>query len=200
MMMVPKTKEELEKLISDKVEESLQLEYKGAGALQHGDKEKKEIAKDVSAMANSAGGVIIYGIKEYDDPDRKHLPEKITPIDRIQFSKESLEQILSSNISPRIEGLLIHPVALYQPSEAAYVVEIPQSNTAHQNFADGRYYRRHNFESRWMLDYEVRDIMNRSKHPIMMLEFIIERSVHEVKRDPLFSVPPFIDPISTIYS
>jgi len=42
-------------------------------------------------MANSAGGIIIYGIKEYDEADKRHLPEKIDPIQQNVFSKEWLE-------------------------------------------------------------------------------------------------------------
>ena len=41
--------------------ERLDREYKAAGALANTDGKKTEIGKDVSAMANSAGGVIIYG-------------------------------------------------------------------------------------------------------------------------------------------
>ena len=48
--------------------------------LQNTDPGKKEIAKDVSATANSGCGLIIYGIKEFDSDDKKHLQEKITPI------------------------------------------------------------------------------------------------------------------------
>jgi hypothetical protein len=34
------------------------------------------------------GGTIIYGIKEFDDIDKRHLPEKIDPINRTDISKE----------------------------------------------------------------------------------------------------------------
>jgi hypothetical protein len=49
----------LNELIRDKIEENLNLEYKGAGALARDEKSKLEITKDVSAMANSAGGVLL---------------------------------------------------------------------------------------------------------------------------------------------
>src|SRR5262249_14876653 len=91
---------ELQRLIDDGAEENLTLDYKAADALGTTDGKKKEITKDVSAMANSAGGVIIYGIKEHDEEDKKHLPEMLTPIDRTQFSKEWLEQVINS-IQPR---------------------------------------------------------------------------------------------------
>ena len=36
------------------------------GALSKDDKKKAEIAKDVSAFANSDGGIILYGIEEQE--------------------------------------------------------------------------------------------------------------------------------------
>lgn len=159
----------LRQLISDQVEESLTLDYKAAAALGVSDKKKKEISKDVSAMANSAGGVLVYGIAEHDNKDKRHIPAYLDPINRLEFSKERLEQIIN-NIRPRIENVVIHPVALSsRPTDVVYVVEVPQSMTAHQA-TDYRYYKRYNFESVPMDDYEVRDIMARAKHPILQLE------------------------------
>src|SRR5688572_4036475 len=85
--------------ITDGIEESLNLDYKAAASLSRDDKKKIEITKDVSAMANSAGGVIIYGISEFQDKARSHLPEKLDPVDRTLISKEWLEQVIS-NIRP----------------------------------------------------------------------------------------------------
>ena len=78
---------EIERLISDQIEESLTLEYKGKESLGKKDSDKKEISKDVSAMANSGGGILIYGVSEYDESGRKHLPKEIEPIDRQEFSR-----------------------------------------------------------------------------------------------------------------
>jgi hypothetical protein len=183
MITPPKTYEELNALIINKVEENYNLEYKSADALLHiGYKNNKkdgasELIKDVSAMANAAGGIVIYGIKEFDDAERKHLPEKITPIKRIEFSKERIEQLINGNIMPKIEGLLIHPIELENSDEVAYVIEIPQGKTAHQNTKDQRYYKRQNFEATAMLDFEIRDIMNRGSYPKLVLEFEIIKEV-----------------------
>ncbi len=193
-MIVPKTIVELNRLIDDALEENINLEYKSADALQNTDSKKKEIPKDVSAMANSAGGVIIYGVKEFDEPSKKHLPEKITPINRMQFSKEQLEQIINGNISPKIEGLRIHPISLEQPDEVVYAVEIPQSSTAHQNTKDHRYYRRYNFAAVPMLDYEIRDIMNRLKHPILKIEFEVVKRTHKIKPPTYSDLPRHLQP------
>jgi len=172
-MLVPQNLVELQSMITDCIEENIHLDYKAAGSLHNSDGKKSEIAKDVSAMANSDGGVIIYGISEYSESDKKHLPEKITPINRTEFSKEWLENIIISNISPRIEGLVITPISIENEQDVVYVVEIPKSTTAHQNTKDFKYYRRYNFSSVPMLAHEIADVMNRAKNPEIELRFSI---------------------------
>lgn len=156
----------LQRYIDEGLEESLTLEYKSGLALSLEMRRAKEIAKDVSAMANSAGGLIIYGIAEGDTNEMAHRPCGFVPVDRRECSKETLEQIVNSNVQPRIGGLKIYPVPLdSDPTHVAYVVSIPQSDTAHQVSRTKRYYRRFNFESVPMEDYELRDVLNRVAHP-----------------------------------
>jgi hypothetical protein len=165
---------DIQKYVDDEIQESLLLEYKAADSLEKSDAKKREITKDVSAMVNSAGGIIIYGVRERVEADKKHLPEKIDVVDQSQFSKEWLEHIIS-NIRPRIDSLIIHPVVINSnKNHVVYVVDIPQGTTAHQAL-DKRYYKRYNFESVPMEDHEIKDVMNREKHPIINLDFSIER-------------------------
>ncbi|MEZ4828273.1 MAG: ATP-binding protein [Bacteroidia bacterium] len=172
---------DIENLILNQVEENIHLDYKAADALQKTDGKKKEISKDISAFANSDGGIVIYGVKEFTEPTKKYLPEKIDPIDRNLISKEWLEQVINSNVSPRIDGIKIIPISiLTEKDKVVYVVEIPKSNTAHQA-GDQRYYKRFNFESVAMYDYEIRDVMNRKKFPKIELSFEIEQYTYEVK-------------------
>lgn len=160
----------ISRYITDKIEESLDTEYKAAGALDKDSNDAKiQITKDVSAMANSEGGLIIYGLVEHSDKRFKYLAERLDPVDRTKISKEWLEHI-TSQIRPRIADLKIIPVPLKSgPDDVAYVVEIPQGVTAHQA-RDKRYYKRYNFEAVAMEDYEVRDVMNRSKLPRLEIE------------------------------
>jgi hypothetical protein len=187
------TQERLQQQFIDaQAEESTTLEYKAADALGKSDaRKKKEVTKDVSAMANSAGGMIIYGISEYQEQDKRHLAEALDPIDRTQFSKEWIEQVING-IQPRIPNLRIHPVPVtleVGQSDVVYVVDIPQSTTAHQA-ADYRYYRRYNFECLPMLDHEVRDVMNRGVRPDASVRFEYRKKrgepmLHEYRLRPL---------------
>lgn len=167
------TESRLRNYVTSETEESLTLEYKAAEALDRVDAKKKEITKDVSAMANSAGGIIVYGIAEFAQENRRHLPERITPIDRREFPREWVEQIIQA-IRPRIDGIVIHSINLSSgENHTAYVVEIPQSSTAHQA-SDHRYYKRFNFQAVPMEDYEIRDVMFRERTPNIALNFLVE--------------------------
>jgi predicted HTH transcriptional regulator len=119
-------------LINLKQEESLQLDFKRAESLDSTERKKTEISKDVSAFANSAGGTIVYGIGE--SVREPHVAEVFSPIDPTKCPKEWLEQVINSRVQPRIHGVLINPVELDSPhlGQYAYVVCIPQSETAHQ--------------------------------------------------------------------
>ena len=154
MMTLPTTIAEIDKLISDGVQEDLHLDYKESPAL---DKNKRhEIAKDVSAFANSDGGIIIYGIIESGN-----LPTgKDNGIDHTKFSREQLEQIISSNVTPRIDGIRIIPIPI-SPTNSIFAVEIPKSYRAPHQSADKKYYKRFNFHSVPMEDYEINDVRNR---------------------------------------
>ncbi len=155
-MLKLETKADLQRLIDDEIQESLTLEYKASPALAKG--KVNELCKDVSAFANSAGGQIVYGIVESD--------RKPTAIDDgSDLSREWIEQVIDSNIQQRIEGLVIAPIAL-ATGRHAYVVTIPQaSGRAPHQAPDHRYYKRQNFQSVPMEDYEVRDVMHRASTP-----------------------------------
>lgn len=156
------TKQKLEQMIRDKIEESPTLDYKAAKALDR--KKMDDIRKDATSFANSAGGVIIYGISEIQGPLKAPIPDKLDPIDRTQFSSEWLDQTLQ-DIQPPISGLRVEAVSI-DPSknEVCYVVEIPQSQTAHQA-PDKRYHRRRNFTTEAMEHYEIVDVMSRRTQP-----------------------------------
>ena len=72
-MNLPRERVDLEKMISGQVQESLHLDYKRSMAVSN--KNRTEIAKDVSSFANSDGGIIVYGIEE-----EKHLPIRLTTV------------------------------------------------------------------------------------------------------------------------
>jgi hypothetical protein len=157
--------EDILSLIRNGVAESIRLDYKACDALQKTDGKKKEISKDVAAFANSAGGTIIYGVIE---DKRTRLPKDVDiGYDPADISAEWLEQVINSSIDRRISGVVINPIRLTKthPGRVLYVVYIPESNLAPHMSVDDRFYRRFNFESVRMKEYEVRNLMRREQYP-----------------------------------
>jgi predicted HTH transcriptional regulator len=153
-MEFPSTPQDIDHLIATQTQESLHLDYKDSRAI---DKSKREeISKDVSAFASSDGGTIIYGVTE-----KNHLPvARDNGVDHNQFSREWLEQVINSNINPRIDGIQIIPIPVSNYN-SIYVVGIPKSFRGPHQAADKKYYKRFNFQSVPMEDYEINDIRSR---------------------------------------
>jgi predicted HTH transcriptional regulator len=151
-----------EQFVRGNIQESQSLDYKDSRALCKQSADKTELCKDVSAFANSGGGMIIYGIRE-----NEHNPEEIDEgVDATIFNREWIENILTTGVQPKIEDLEIKPIDLPSKGKnrAALVIRVGQAMALapHQTASDNKYYRRHNFKSEPMLDYEVRDAMRRS--------------------------------------
>ena len=186
------TIEDVKALIAAGVEENTTIEYKSGINIADA-KWKGEMAKDVSAMANANGGVIIYGVKEFDEKDKRHIPSQIIPLDTTKISKETIAQVISSNISPKIKGLEINclVVDVSKPNEVVYIITIPQSSTAHQNLKTKQYHKRYSTTVNSMEDYEIRDIMNRNVHPDITLDF----ELRQITKQELYWIQPTYNPL-----
>lgn len=169
---------DIQALIDDGVEESIHLDFKAAPALDKNEKKKEEIAKDVSSFANSDGGIIVYGIAE-----KNHCADSLSFIDGNAFTKEWLEQVINSKINKKIEGVQIFPVRFDNDvAKTVYVVKIPRSSSAPHMSSDNRYYRRYNFNSVPMEEYEVRDLFYRkNKSHLRISNYFFIKKDH--KRD-----------------
>jgi hypothetical protein len=141
----------------------LSLDYKASTSLAKDSKSRDELCKDVSAFANSAGGQIVYGIEE-----KNRKPIKIDHGSEV--TREWIEQVIDSNVQPRIEGLAITPISV-GTGHYAYVLTIPQaSGRAPHQAPDKKYYKRQNFQSIAMEDYEIRDALRRATTPELYVE------------------------------
>lgn len=154
-------------LIDNSVEESTELEYKRSFAKEN-TKWKEELAKDISAMANANGGVLIYGLAEKNVSKGLSLPESIMPIPPTDMTKDQLSQLLSSNITPRINNIEIS--VFPQEGGNVFVLHVPKGKTAHQNKINHLYYIRRNATVEVMEDYEIRDVMNRHSNPPLVID------------------------------
>lgn len=138
------TLEDIQRLIDNKIKESLTLEYKS-------ELNNKKIAIAVSAFANTEGGIIVYGLLEQDK-----IPTSIRWVVG-SGNEEKIQSVIMTNIHPKVEGVRIVPLSNpTNDSEAVYVVYVPKSPEAPHMY-DYRYYRRRGPVSKPMEDIEVKN-------------------------------------------
>jgi len=160
-MEIEKEKD-LKELIDNKIEESTSLEYKSLDSL----KNNSEIAKDISAMANSEGGTIVYGITE----DDKGFPGKIEWTSDKKL-KDKIDQVLFSQINRKIEGCEIKEIHSDRDKKRfVIVVIIPKSELAPHQAGNKKYYRRSNSRVREMEHGEIEDLFFIRKRPKLEIE------------------------------
>lgn len=173
------TEDDINHLISLKVEESIYLDFKQAESLGLSERKKADIAKDISAFANSDGGFIVYGIKE-----DHHFADSLSFVDGNEFTKEWIEQVIQTRIQRKIEDLRIIPVRFdHDIKKSVYVVNIPASPLAPHMTSDKKFYRRYNFESVQMDEYEIRNLYNRKGKTKLFINDIITSKEWEMEND-----------------
>jgi predicted HTH transcriptional regulator len=164
----------LDAVVSAGEKENVSLDYKDSRSLDFsdktpmkdkrplGDRHREDIIRDVAAMANAEGGTIIHGVAErtggFPDKIDDGTDLKVTSADRI-------EQILTTNIHPRVEGLFIRQIELKSKGKGTYAfaISIPKATTNAPHQADNKiYYKRHDATKLPMDDHEIRDMVGRS--------------------------------------
>src|SRR5229473_1415607 len=127
------TESDLQALVNEGRREDSQLEFKLtlSGST---DDEKREFLKDVSAMANSQGGDIIYGIREdRTTPEDAGKAAELVGINGAgaDATKLWMFELLNSSIEDRINGITIQEIPL-SAGGFALIVRVPRSwNSPH---------------------------------------------------------------------
>jgi hypothetical protein len=169
------TEVDLDGVVRAREKENTSLDYKASAALDFrnpkavekrkgtlGDKHREDLIRDVAAMANAEGGLIIYGITERKGGYPKQVDDGVDPK---VVDADTIERIILSNIHPRMEGFFIKPIELESKGNGryAYVISVLKAtkNAPHQS-DDKIYYKRHDATKLPMDDNEIRDMIGRS--------------------------------------
>jgi len=142
--------EDIKLLIDSNELENKYLEYKQE-LPKNDDKSKHELCADVSSFANSAGGYIIYGVKE---PENIENIYELVGLDSIDADKEILRisQIFQYHIKERI-NFDIKPIQI-DNVKCIIIIHIPKSWLAPHavKFSDNlKFYSRHS-NGKYLLD------------------------------------------------
>lgn len=161
-------------------EEGNSLDYK-ATLNSNIDKAKTELAKDLSAFANSGGGYLIFGIT--DD-------KQITGIDAIVNNRpvaEWLNQCVNSQVAPTL--FYNDPVTIPIPNtdKVVLVIHVPESlRKPHMVIDKHQYYVRVNDSAKPANHFQVRDMFDFSRKRTDELQAFFEKRNLDNEQDDRF--------------
>jgi len=160
------TQEDIQSLLDMKVEESLSLEYKKANEISPDQPNKiNRISVVISAFANTAGGILIYGIQS-----KRRKAYEYSFINGNKFTVDWFKSIIHPRIQRPIEGLKFHHVVFDDDlTKSVFVISIPESPDAPHMAFDKKFYKRSHFKEIVMEEYEVRLMYKKTN--ITELEF-----------------------------
>jgi len=152
------TPADIEELKTRRVQERTQIDYKQS-LLPLNDDNKYELLKDVCAMANSEGGVIIYGAKEDDSSIPDEFPGiEIPSVDDLH---NKIDHIIRDNVEERIPGVK-HKAILRDDGSYFYIIQVPVSYLAPHMITmatkKSRFYMRINTVSAPMNIQQIKDV------------------------------------------
>lgn len=153
------TSEDILYLKNNRIQESQTLEYKRE-LPGNTDNDKKEFLADVTAFANTYGGIIIYGIEEEKDDQNKNsgIPKEIVGLNNINtdYEKQRIENILRDGVDPRLSNVMFKEIDVN--GHVVLLINIPRSLVAPHIIwfqKSGRFYCRTN-SGKYQMD--VREI------------------------------------------
>jgi hypothetical protein len=130
------SEDHLNSLVKLRIPESSRIEYKSELKISN-DSDKREFCKDVSALSNSLGGYIFFGIAENDG-----WPSDIPGITFNETILQQLYQILTSGISPRLQ-VVTETVIPLKKGNTVLVIKVQPDGYLHQvKYHDNRFYKR----------------------------------------------------------
>ncbi|MCA1705552.1 MAG: ATP-binding protein, partial [Actinobacteria bacterium] len=107
------------RLVSNRVREASSLDFK-EGLYGRNDSEKRDLAADISAMANAAGGVILLGVRDEDG-----AAVELTPVELSEEEEQRIRLVVASNVAPSPD-FAVHRVEA-TPASGFYLLAIPPS-------------------------------------------------------------------------
>lgn len=147
--------EDIKSLQTNRTTESDVLDYKTAID------EDDEVIRHANAFGNTQGGRIIFGIRE---SGKGGYPKDLVGVPNSEIRRERLEQVLLSNISPRLETRM-KEIPMSQ-ERSFLLLEVPDSGLKpHMVVGRGKYqnkyFKRFQFEAQPMTELEVSDAYRR---------------------------------------
>jgi predicted HTH transcriptional regulator len=147
----PLTDEMLEDAVAQGIAETDDLDWKKPPPEER-DLAQSDTLKDIAAMANLGGGLIIFGV----DEEQKKATDRVDVGDVTESYERTLRRVAVSGIHPPVFNLGVHRLGV-EPRRAL-VVEVPASLDVPHLIYRGTYFGapiRNNADTEWMRERQL---------------------------------------------
>ena len=157
---------DVRQFIQDGQEENLGLEFKELSDNAMNRNDRKNLAKALSGFANSAGGLLVWGVEARPDSDKVDRASAAKPVANAALLVSRLNELTGSAVSPIVDGVE-HKVLTEGGSSGFAVTFVPESDSGLHMAKQGedRYYKRSGDSFYKMEHYDVADMFGRRKRP-----------------------------------
>ncbi|GAA3832447.1 hypothetical protein GCM10022226_62090 [Sphaerisporangium flaviroseum] len=140
--------------VDQRITETEDLDWKGILPTKE-EESLHEFAKDVAAMANTRGGLLVYGVEEERGKGRA---KAIASVDISEGAQRRLRKLAVNRVHPRVVGLDTIPLASDDGSETVLALSVPRSPDAPHIIGQGEKLGipyRHGPETEWMRERDL---------------------------------------------
>lgn len=156
--------EYINNLVADKLRSHSKLLFFKGRDFNNSDSFCSKLAKNISAIANSGGGNIIYGIET-----KRGKAENFNFVKGFRHSNEWLFHEIQARIDQGIKDLIIN-ILNFDENSSVIHINIPENNGQPHMFSDSKYYKWQKNKSILLEEAEVRSLYG--KLSVSELEFL----------------------------
>lgn len=173
----------IDRLIEEAAQETLQLDFKRKEVDRNGEfspNDRKILAEALSGFANSAGGLIVFGVYARKGQDQIDCAQSAYPISDIQRFYSEAKTEVGRLIQPRLDDVAIEIIPSERVAGSGYLlVYVPRSERRpHRSEAKNQkgYYKRVGDSFFEMEHYDIEDAFSRTS--VASLEPFYERGMN----------------------
>lgn len=148
-------------------EEHLHLDFKTikSASLASSD-DRKNLAAAISGFANSAGGLVIWGVEARKNLDGVDCAMALVPVDQIQLLVSRLNSLTGEGTDPKVEGVR-HRLIEIGSGRGFAISLVPESASGPHmaKLGENRYYKRIGDGFYKMEHYDIADMFGRRRKP-----------------------------------